>query len=291
MVINKRIGLGILLQESAGVVLLLGAWDCLVVVLYQLFHQEWMELPTLPISLIGSALALFMGVRNNTAYARWWEGRTLWGAVVNNSRSFGRQIETILGDRPDLVRGMAAYPHALRQALGEVSAESDIKRLLPAEMAERIKGWNNQPNGILLALGMGVNEECVRKGIDGALHGQIDRILSDLANAQGGLERIQKTPLPIQYSMVPRALANLFCIVLPISTVQTLGWVTPLGSSLVGLLFIVLDKTGADLQEPFVDSPHALPMAAMARTIETDLLQSIGEVPPPPIKPVRGILP
>lgn len=291
MIINRRIGLLVLMRESASTLILLAAWDFIVVMLYQLFHQEWMEIPELPLSLIGSALALFMSVRNNTAYARWWEGRTLWGAVTNNSRSFGRQVVTILGGRADLVRAMAAYPHALRTALGEIDGSADVNRLLSPEMAARIKGWVNQPNGILVELGRGVTEEATRLGIDGALHGQIDRILSDMANAQGGLERIRKTPLPIQYSGVPRSLANIFCIVLPISAVQTLGWVTPLGSSLVGLLFVVLDKTGADLEEPFVNSPHALPMQAMARTIETDLLQSIGETPAPAVAPENGVLP
>ncbi|MBV1836371.1 bestrophin family protein [Acetobacter estunensis] len=289
MIVNKRIGLLVLMRESMGALVLLAAWDFAVVVLYQLFHQEWMEIPGLPLSLIGSAIALFMNVRNNSAYARWWEGRTLWGAVTNNSRSFGRQVVTILGGRKDLVRAMAAYPHALRQALGEIDASEDIARLLPPEMAQRIHGWVNQPNGILLELGRGVTEESTRLGIDGALHGQIDRILSDLANAQGGLERIRKTPLPIQYSAVPRVLANVFCIVLPISAVQTLGWLTPLGSSLVGVLFVVLDKMGGDLQEPFRASPHALPMATMARGIETDLLQSIGDAPLPPIPVKNGI--
>ncbi|WP_291363699.1 bestrophin family protein [Acetobacter sp. UBA5411] len=291
MIVNKRIGLMVLMRESIGTLLVLAAWDFVVVTLYQLFHQEWMEIPSLPLSLIGSALALFMSVRNNTAYARWWEGRTLWGAITNNSRSFGRQVCSILGGRKDLVRAMAAYPHALRTALGQVDATKDVERLLAPEMAARIKGWKNQPNGILVQLGLGVTEEATKLGIDGALHGQIDRILSDLANAQGGLERIQKTPLPIQYSGLPRALANIFCVVLPLSAVQTLGWITPLGSSLVGLLFVVLDKTGADLQEPFINTPHALPMAAMATTIETDLLQSIGEAPPPPVAINNGVQP
>ncbi|BCK74864.1 hypothetical protein AA0242T_1569 [Acetobacter aceti NRIC 0242] len=291
MIVNKRIGLMVLMRESIGTLLVLAAWDFVVVILYQLFHQEWMEIPSLPLSLIGSALALFMSVRNNTAYARWWEGRTLWGAITNNSRSFGRQVCSILGGRKDLVRAMAAYPHALRTALGQVDATKDVERLLAPEMAARIKGWKNQPNGILVQLGMVVTEEATKLGIDGALHGQIDRILSDLANAQGGLERIQKTPLPIQYSGLPRALANIFCVVLPLSAVQTLGWITPLGSSLVGLLFVVLDKTGADLQEPFINTPHALPMAAMATTIETDLLQSIGEAPPSPIAINNGVQP
>ncbi|GBQ89920.1 hypothetical protein AA23498_0742 [Acetobacter nitrogenifigens DSM 23921 = NBRC 105050] len=290
MIVNKRIGLSVLLRESMWTLLVLGAWDFLVVILFQVFHQEWMEQPALPISLIGSAIALFMGVRNNSAYARWWEGRALWGSITNNSRSLGRQAGTILGGRADLVMAMAAYPHALRQALGSVDASEDVNRLLPQDMAERIKGWRNQPNGILFQIGLGVTEESTKLGIDGALHGQIDRILSDLANAQGGLERIRNTPLPVQFSAVPKVLANVFCIVLPLSTVQTLGWITPLGSSLVGLLFVVLDKIGADLEDPFIDSVHALPMEAMARTIEIDLLQSIKETPKPPLAPAGGVL-
>ncbi|NLI27559.1 MAG: hypothetical protein GX413_09255 [Acetobacter sp.] len=291
MIVNKRLGFQIILRESLGVLLLLGAWDLIVVILYQVFHQEWMEQPTLPISLIGSALALAMGVRNNTAYGRWWEARTLWGAITNNSRSFGRQVGTILRNRPDLAMAMAAYPHALRTALGKIDASSDVKRLLPAEMAARIEGWNNKPNAILYQIGLGVSEEVARQNIDGAIHAPIDRILSDLANAQGGLERIRNTPLPIQYSLVPRVLANVFCIILPLSTVQTLGWITPLGSSLVGLLFIVLDKTGGDLEEPFGNTPHALPMKSMATTIEIDLIQPIGGVAPTPIRAINGIQP
>ncbi|GAN60092.1 bestrophin family protein [Acetobacter cibinongensis] len=289
MIVDQRVGLRIIGKEILGVILLMAAWDFAVVILFQVFHQEWMEQPSLPTSLIGSALALFMGFRSNSAYARWWEARTLWGAITNNCRSFGRQVGTLLGDRPDLMYGIAAYPHALRGALGKIDASEDVKRLLPPEMAEAIVGWRNQPNAILYQLGLGVSEEVAKKGIDGAVHGQIDRILSDLANAQGGLERIRNTPLPMQFSALPRTLVNIFCIVLPLSMVQTLEWITPLGSSLVGLLFLVLDKSADDLQEPFSNTPHALPMATMARTIEIDVVQPTGTQSPPPLTAVKGI--
>nr|WP_298798722.1 bestrophin family ion channel [uncultured Acetobacter sp.] len=289
MIVDQRIGLRIITKEIFGVILLMTAWDFIVVILFQVFHQEWMEQPSLPTSLIGSALALFMGFRSNSAYARWWEARTLWGAITNNSRSFGRQVGTLLKDRPDLMMGMAAYPHALRGALGNVDVSADVNRLLPPEMSKAIAGWRNQPNAILYQLGLGVSDEVAKKGIDGAVHGQIDRILSDLANAQGGLERIRNTPLPMQFSALPRALVNVFCILLPLSMVQTLEWITPLGSSLVGILFLVLDKSANDLQEPFASTPHALPMAAMARTIEIDVVQPTGLPLPPPITAVNGI--
>ncbi|MBB2204900.1 bestrophin family protein [Gluconacetobacter takamatsuzukensis] len=289
MIVDRRIGLFILMRESLLTLALLGAWDVFVVVMFQVFHQDWMEQPTLPVSLLGSAVALFLGVRNNAAYGRWWEARTLWGAITNNCRSFGRQAGSLLGGRPDLASAMAAYPYALRSALGRLDSSADIARLLPPEMQTAIVGMNNQPNAILYQIGLAVNEEVARQGIDGAVHGQIDRILSDLANAQGGLERIRNTPLAIQFSLIPRLVANMFCVVLPLSMVQTLGWITPLGSSLVGLLFVALDKIGSDLQDPFDNSPHAMPMLTMARTIEIDLLQPVRIPVGGPIAPVGGV--
>ena len=289
MIVDPRMGLRIISREVRTVLLLMAAWDFVVVVLFQVFHQEWMEQPSLPVPLIGSALALFMGFRSTSAYARWWEGRTLWGSITNNCRSFGRQAGTLLGDRHDLMYAIAAYPHALRMALGKLDASEDINRLLPASMREAIVGYRNQPNAILYQIGLGVAEEVRKKNIDGAVHGQIDRILSDLANAQGGLERIRNTPLPMQFSVLARVLVNIFCIVLPLSMVQTLEWITPLGSSLVGCLFLVLDKSASDLQEPFANTLHALPMATMARTIEIDVLQPTGDPTAPALQTVNGV--
>ncbi|KAB8125403.1 hypothetical protein D3W54_13385 [Komagataeibacter medellinensis] len=279
----------ILMRESLLSLLLLCAWDIVVVVMFQIFHQEWMEQPTLPISLIGSALVLFMSFRNNTAYNRWWEGRTLWGAVTNNSRSFARQAGTILRGCPDLTRAMAAYPYALRGALGRLDASEDINRLLPDSMKAGVEGKANIPAAILFQIGLRVDAESRRLGIDGALQGQIDRILSDMSNAQGGLERIRNTPLAIQFSVLPKVVAAVFCIILPLSMVQTLGWITPLGSSLVGLLFVALDKIGSDLQDPFGNTAHGMPMLTISRTIEIDLLQSCNLPAPPPLLPVKGV--
>lgn len=291
MIVDKRHGLWILLRETAPPLLILAIWDTIVVVMFQIYHQEWMEQPALPISLMGSALALFLGVRNNAAYARWWEGRTLWGAITNNCRSFGREAASLLGGRADLARAMAAYPYLLRVALAGLEAGPDARRLLGPEMYARVMSRNNKPNALLYEIGLGVAEEVEKRGIDGAVHGTVDRILSDLANAQGGLERIRNTPLPVQYSVLPLLVVHVFCIVLPLSAVQTLGWITPLGSSLVGFLFQALDKSGRDLQTPFVPSPHALPMLAMSRNIEIDLLQPLGMEVGPPIGGVHGIQP
>jgi len=291
LIVDKSHGLWILLRETARPLLILAVWDCIVVIGFQIYHQEWMEQPALPISLMGSALALFLGVRNNAAYARWWEGRTLWGAVVNNTRSFGRQAATLLEGRPDLARAMAAYPYLLRTSLSNLPDGPDAQRLIRPDLYEKIMGRTNKANALLYEIGLEVTAQGKALGLDAAAIGFVDRVLVDLANAQGGLERIKNTPLPVQYSVIPLLGTHLFCVLLPLSAVQTLGWITPLGSSMVGFLFQALDKSGRDLQTPFVPGAHALPMLSMARTIEIDLTQPLGDTPPGPEKAVKGIMP
>lgn len=281
MIVKRPYGIAILFRETLPSLTILALWDSAVVVLFQVYHQEWMEQPALPISLMGSALAIFLGIRNNAAYARWWEGRSLWGQLTNNCRSFGRQMASLLNGSPDLARAMAAYPYLMVAALRGEAPGPDVERLLTPELKERVFACNNKANALLYEIGLGVRNICEKRGVDGALQGTVDRILSDLANAQGGLERISKTPLPVQYSILPNIATHLFCIMLPLSAVQTLGWFTPLGSSIIGVLFQMLDRSGSNLQEPFKNSVHALPMKTIARTIETDLLQPLNLTPAP----------
>jgi putative membrane protein len=289
MIVHRTTGLAHLARKGLPILMALFAWDVFVLLVYQLAHRSWMDQPALPYSLVGSALVLFLNMRNNAAYSRWWEARTLWGAIINNTRSFSRQCATWLGDAPNLNRAMVAYAYALRASLGGLDAQCDIERLAKP-LTTKILASRNRPNALLLQIGLGVRDLVEERTVDAAAHASIDRILSDLANAQGGLERIRNTPLAIQFSVLPRLLVQAFCLVLPLSMVQDLGWITPLGSTVVGFLFLAFDEIGLDLENPFQEGPNALPMLAMARTIEIDLMLSIGEDAPDALQPESGIL-
>src|SRR5580700_1927942 len=109
--------------------LLLVLYDLGVVVAYQVMHLSWIALPHIPLSLFGSAIGIILAFRNQSAYARWWEARTLWGAVVNHSRSWTRQVTTAMmpvseaeaGElkamQKQMVYHQIAYVIALRQSL------------------------------------------------------------------------------------------------------------------------------------------------------------------------------
>jgi putative membrane protein len=291
MIVDRRAGALHLIRKSLRLLSVLFLWDLVIVLFFNLAHQDWMDQPALPFSLIGAALALFLNIRNTVAYNRWWEARILWGAITNNARSFARQTASLLGGNPELTRAMAAYAYALCGSLSGTDRREDLCRLLPPLMAARIQGRRNQPTAILHEIGIETLRLAQERTVDPAAYAGIDRTLSEFSNAQGGLERIRNTPLAIQFSVLPGLLAHGFCIVLPLSMVQDLGWITPLGSTIVGFLFLALDENGRDLEDPFKTTPHALPMSAMATTIEIDLLQPLGDPVPPPVQAINGVLP
>ena len=110
----------------------------------------------------------------------------------------------------------------------------------------------------------------------------------DIANAQGGMERIKNTPLPSGFEFMPNFFTRLFCVLLPISLVETLDLYTPIGSTLIGMIFLAALRIGQDLTDPFANTVHDVPLSTMCRTIEIDLLESLGRKGPGPLPPVAG---
>ena len=104
------------------------------------------------------------------------------------------------------------------------------------------------------------------------------------------MERIKNTPLPNGFRFFPNLFTRVFCVLLPIALVESLGLATPIGSTLIGLVFLAVLSIGEDLTDPFANSVHDVPLTAMCRTIEIDLLQTAGLSAPEPLAPVHGVL-
>ena len=286
-------------------------WDVAVTAGYVTLHTtSGLDFPSLPVTLAGSALVLFLSLRNNAAYARWWEARTLWGAIVNSSRSFARQASTLIGAQhhvPDglqqasggdaashrlrryLVIRQIAYVGALRYHLLK-QRPSDMLDTLDAHEREALSEHANVPNAILMCNAHDMAQACRDGALGSYERVMIEQTLVDLSNAQGGLERIRNTPLPKQYAQYPRLFVTAFCVLLPLGLVDSLLVYTPIASTLVGFMLMTMEKMGRDLQDPFSNNEHDVPMASICRTIQIDLLQSIGEKAPSPATSVAGVL-
>lgn len=293
MIVHNRIDVIRLARQLGPLLLLLLTYDLFVTIIF-ISGSDWVSINNLPLSLLGSVIALIVAFRNNAAYDRWWEGRGLWGQVVNYSRSLSRSLLTMTYDvtlQSRLIRYQIAFVMALRCSLLGLDPWKDIIGYLPPTALPKLRSAENLPAAIQNSIGQELFIACQSGLIDSIAVTSIDRILTDLANAQGGLERIKKTPIPRQYTQFPQVFIGLYCFLLPVGLVQEMGYLTPIGSTLIGFMFLALDQIGRDLQDPFEGTIHDLPLHAIVRTIEIDLLQAIDEDDrPQPIAVQDGVL-
>jgi ion channel-forming bestrophin family protein len=272
-------------------------FDITVAWLYSFAGMTWLSLPALPLSMIGGALSVFLAFRNNSAYDRWWEARSLWGALVNTARTFSRQVLTLVDEDPDeraasrrgLVEMQIAYVHALRCHLRRQNPFPEFERSLPADVIGYLRKQKNIPAGLLFLKGQLLRELYDEGRLDSIRWTTIDKSLTDLCNVQGACERIKNTPLPRQYDYLPRVLIGIYCVLLPFGLVEGMKMLTPIASTLVSFIFIALDTVGRDVEDPFEYTVHDTPMSTLTRNIEINLRQNLGEETlPTEVRPVEG---
>ena len=282
------------------------AWDVIIVVCFKVLHWTWVGSTHIPLASFGTILGIIVGFRNGSAYARWWESRTLWGAIVNRSRTLARQVLTTMSPeraatpaeqadiaalQKELVLYQVAYVHALRQQLRGLDPVPDVAQLVPNEDPLELAREKNL--AIALQRRMSAKLVAARRcgWLDEWQWQTIDQSMTSLMDSQGGAERIKNTPMPKQFDFFPRLFVQIYTLLLPVGLVPTLGWYTPLGSTLVGFMFLALEKIGRDLEDPFENRVHDIPMTAITRTIEINLRQMLGQSDLPPAEqPIDGIL-
>lgn len=290
MIVGSRPRFRQIVREVWKPLTVLFLWDVAVTIFH--FQTQFKE-PPLPAALLGSALALFLGFRTNAAYARWWEARTVWGALINASRTLARMTGSMI-KQPEIRDGMLirqiAFAHAMRCALRGEPLRPDMTRLLGADAAGAALKRKNPAHAITEQISTLIGEAHDNGAINAVQQASLERVMTDIANAQGGMERIKNTPLPNGFRFIPNFFTRLFCIILPITLVEALGIYTPIGSTLIGLIFLAALSIGEDLSDPFANSVHDVPMSGMARTIEIDLLESMGREAPPKLEPANGVL-
>jgi putative membrane protein len=276
---------------------LLFALDVAVAGAYVFAGWKWLALPDVPLSIFGGVIGVLAGFRNASSYARWWEARIIWGAIVNSSRSFAREVLTMIqgSEAYDMKRKLVllqiAYVHSLRNHLRGTAPWVELKGLISEPEIECLKVEKNVPLAIQEKMAS-MLAQCYHKGwIDTMRWVSLDRTLTSLMDSQGASERIKNTPMPRMYDFFIRLFIATFCLLLPFGMVASLGLWTPFGSTLVGFVFMALDKIGRDLEAPFDNVLHDIPLTAISRTIEINLKQMIGEREvPEPVCPVNGVL-
>lgn len=272
---------------------------------HELLELRWLALPALPLGVAGGALGIFVSFRTNSAYARWWEGRQLWGRLVNASRMFSSQAVAYLeprGDGParapselarELVTRHVGYVHWLRCALRDQrpSDDADVARLLGPELAE-LAAEPNLGHALLHKQLVALARAERRGELDPMRLASMDQTIATLLDVQGGCERIKRTPMPRGYGFIAERLVAGYAFVFPLGIVRDLGWGTPLLSTFVCLAFALISEAGRVLEDPFTLFWNGLPLSALSTTIESNARARLGDTELPPAKAVdeHGIL-
>lgn len=268
-----------------------------------LHFKVWpgVAIPQLPLAVVGGALGIFVSFRTNSAYARWWEGRQLWGRLVNASRMLASQALAYLPAEGEgraiaerLVRRQIVYVHALRVVLRvqSLSEDADLVALYGRGELERLAKQSNPTHALVHegVLDVAAAHRLGHLGESALL--ALDETFRVVLDVQGGCERIKKTPLPRGYAFIAERLIWSFSALFPLATVKELGlWVIPV-NVLVCLAFTLIGEAGRVLEDPFTMFWNGLPLTALTKTIEANLRERLGDTDLPEIpKPdARGIL-
>lgn len=267
--------------------------------------ERMFDVHVIPFTLIGVALSIFLGFRNNAAYERWWEGRKLWGALVNTSRTFARQTVTLIappaGATPEveeevralekeLVRRAIALVHTIRHALRDEVPGEEVAACLPADEYEKLKTESNKPSAVSFHIGMRIRHAYDRGFIHPMHLPALEQTLVAFTDIHGGCERIKATPIPFSYTTLIHRIVAVYCYCLPFGLVNDVGLLTPAACLVVSYAFFGLDIVGDEIEQPFGYDPNDLPISAISRMIEINLRQRLGEELPPSLQPKDEIL-
>ncbi|WP_248279746.1 bestrophin family protein, partial [Aromatoleum bremense] len=269
------------------------ALSCGVVLMHgQLFHFK-VTLNANPFSLMGVALAIFLGFRINASYDRYWEARKLWGDVLVETRNLARQALTLTArnveSRP-FVLGLIGFAAAMRNQLRHQPRDADLLGLLPAVVIERARVARSAPALVLLWLGQWLRERREAGQLDFMLAQQMEQSLNGLSSSLGGCERIANTPLPFTYTVILHRSAYVYCALLPFGLVDSIGLMTPLVVSFVSYTFFALEALSDEIEEPFGTMANDLALDALVAGVNASLREMLGEEPPPAPVPDENFL-
>lgn len=273
---------GSMVKEIAARVSSCTLWAVAVVII----DQHIMDVSISPIAhqLVGTALGLLLVFRTNSSYDRFWEGRRMWGSIINESRNLVRGAAAHLHEAPDLRRRVAvlsiALAYSIMARLRGQKGLGEAEKLLPSNEIADILATHNPRIEIAARITRTLCEARDRGVISDFVLVHIDQNTQQLIDYMGACERIQNTPLPFAYMVHLRRVLVLYCFTLPFALINTFEWATVPNTFLVAYTFFGIEEIGVEIEEPFGMDENDLPLERFCALIEADELGAIGERKP-----------
>jgi ion channel-forming bestrophin family protein len=246
------------------------------------------EIPLVGFTLIGVVLSIFLGFKNTACYDRWWEARKLWGMLIATARHFDRDCRILpQGRRERVIQHVIVFANVLRDRLRHQTVSPDVLQQTSGMSPQALTQLYQQANAPQYTLSLIQWElmQALKEGeISDIIYTQMNAYVMELSLVQTGCDRIATTPLPFAYSVLLNRTVYFFCFMLPFSLGSVLGLVTPLLVGILAYTFLGLDALSTEIEEPFGTQSNDLPLDSMVRTIEIELLSTLGKPTPPPIQ-------
>jgi putative membrane protein len=237
-------------------------------------------IPVVLHSLVGVALGLLLVFRTNASYDRYWEGRRLWGGIVNETRNLIRGASVHFSEDSALLltltRWTAIFPWAVMSTLRGESNLGPVLEKMPLHEIEATRtaqhlallSAQRMTDCLLQARQRGLITDIVQMSLDANIQQLVDYL--------GGCERIRKTPLPFAYVVHLRRALIIYCFTLPFALVETFGWFTVLDVLFVSYIFFGIEEIGVEIEGPFGNDANDLPLQDICETIQNNIYALAG---------------
>lgn len=264
---------------------------CMAGSIYLLKWQFGVLFPELSFSIpafLGTAISILLSFKISQSYDRWWEARKIWGAIVNDSRSFVLQLQAALNkEENNAIKTMAyrqiAWCYALGRKLRGLDPLKKLEQYVDNKDFVAIKKQSNEPLAILQ-----LNTQTIKalkdKGVlDVFLQLQLDDTIVRLCASMGKAERIKSTVFPTSYRLFLHLSIYLFVVCLTITMSSIAVYFGLPLIMCIATIFFMLEGTAYYLQDPFENRPSDTAITAIARTIEINIKELLDEenVPEP----------
>ncbi|MEG3920850.1 bestrophin family ion channel [Microcoleus sp. T3_A4] len=259
-------------------VLLCGGFGVLISLLHFL---KWpVSLPILSSIVPSIVLGLLLVFRTNTAYERFWDGRKMWGTLVNNVRNLARQIWVAIEEKDlqdivikkSVLRLLPAFAVALKLHLRQELVNSELEHLMSPSQYQKLKSMNNPPLEIAFWIEDYLHEQYEGNCVDVYQLTGMKELINSMIDVLGGCERILKTPIPLAYAIHLKQLLLLYCLALPFQMVNDVNWGTGPVVALISFTLFGIEEIGIEIENPFGHDANDLPLdnicAAMQRNID-----------------------
>jgi ion channel-forming bestrophin family protein len=221
-------------------------------------------------NMLGFVISLLLVFRTNTAYDRWWEGRKLWGSLVNNSRNLALKLSAILIDKEDKIffrKTIPYYAYALNLHL----KNEQISQELFEEFNINVESKKHKPNQVAKLLLKKINELHLQKKISGEQLIFLNPELSSFTEICGACERIKNTPIPFSYSVFLKKFIFFYVMTLPLGYVFSLSYYAIPVVVFIFYVLASLELIAEEIEDPFGGDENDLPTQRISDNIKKNI--------------------